>query len=216
MAMLTSRCESPASARARGPDSAAAETRKSRRPPEVWAMASALPSSRTGGFLRSRARSGCTTTRAPPPSVITQQSSRRSGAEIIGDGGRRVVDVGDERRAADGGAVDVLRIEAQVVDDRQRPDAGVGGDGEVAVDVLLAEPGVLQRGARGQRLDLEHALRRLALGKLVDTRDQCLRLHLALRRACDDSPRSQRYSGSPMCLPTQRPSTKNRSLSRLM
>src|SRR5438094_10356454 len=77
--MLTSRGESPASARARGPDSAAAETRKSRRPPEVWAMASALPSSRTGGFLRSRARSGCTTTRAPPPSVITQQSSRCSG-----------------------------------------------------------------------------------------------------------------------------------------
>ena len=117
---------------------------------------------------------------------------QRHAAAALRDRRRRVIDVRDERRAADGRAVDVLGIEVQIVDDRQRTDARIAGDGEVAVDVLLREPGVFERGTRRQRLDLEHALGSLALGELVHARDQRLRRHLALRgRAWAESPRSQ-------------------------
>src|SRR5204863_9627581 len=103
-----------------------------------------------------------------------------------------VVAVRDERGAADRRAVDVSGVEVQIVDDRQWADPGVRRDGEVAVDVALRQPRVLERGARGQRLDLEHAAAGLALGKLVYAGDHGLRRHFALRgRAWAASPRSQ-------------------------
>src|SRR5439155_25324021 len=49
-------------------------------------------------------------------------------------------------------------------------------------------------------------------GQLVEEPEFHERVFLA--RAWLDSPRSQRYSCSPRCLPTQRPSTKNASLRR--
>src|SRR2546430_1012888 len=93
----------------------------------------------------------------------------------------------------------------------------VGPDGEVAVHVLRCEASVGEGGASRDRLDLERALGGLALGELVHPRDQRRTCHPRFFRGrlCALSPRSQRYSFSLMCLPTQRPRTKNASLSRL-
>ena len=73
----------PAMPNALAPDWRAAVVSRSGWPISWWATASPQPSSSTGAFGRSRARSADVTTTAPPPSLMMQQSSRCSGSEIM-------------------------------------------------------------------------------------------------------------------------------------
>src|SRR5207245_4805 len=78
---------------------------------------------------------------------------------------------------------------------------------------------VLEHGQRREEREVlerpPDAERRDAMGRQPEDR-AAVEADVASRgRVCASSPRSQRYSFSPMCLPTQRPSTKNVSLRRL-
>ena len=78
MSTSTSPGSMPAIAKAAGPDTAPAVVVKS----GIWVIDWAwsphedAPSTHTGGFARSRARSSEVMTKAPAPSVTRQQSSR--------------------------------------------------------------------------------------------------------------------------------------------
>ena len=77
-----------------------------------------------------------------------------------------------ERPSAHGGVVDVLRVHVQVIGEVQAAVAHGHGGGEKAVDVLLGQPGVLQRLDDAFALNLELALvRGVASNVLVDADD---------------------------------------------
>ena len=59
--------------------------------------------------------------------------------------------------AADIGRIHVAKLETQIIDHRQRPEAGrIAGGAEIAVDVVLGQPGIGKRASRHLGVQLRH------------------------------------------------------------